>query len=525
MENVNIVKQQLQVYGNSESAMRFSLSILLISFLFTSCRATETGYLDAGIRNAAVSGKFYPGNDDLLSAGIDFLMGDAVEPIVNDPVGLIVPHAGYIYSGQIAADAYNQARNSEYDLIVILGTNHTTAGFNGVSIFTGSGYKTPLGIASIDQEIASKLINSNPSILFEPKVHRREHSVEVQVPFIQRLFPGVPILPVVIGYPDPSLCSMFAKQLDKATGGKSILVVASSDLSHYPDYDVACSADLDLLNKIVQGNISDVHSHVKTTESKHITGLSTCACGLGPIMTIMEFADLRGVSHRTLVSYANSGDATIGDDSRVVGYGAIAFSVSGSTSNTDYTSNLEAAPLTFPLNSEQQDQLLSIARKSVLWYLESTLLPLPRNIDPALNTPCGAFVTINKNHRLRGCIGHMAEDIPLARTVGKMALQAAFNDHRFQPVSAHEIEDLEFEISVLTPYQEIKDISDFEVGRDGIVIRKSGKSAVYLPQVAPEQGWDREETLYHLCKKAGLPGDAWKMDAKLFTFTANVFHE
>ena len=179
----------------------------------------------------------------------------------------------------------------------------------------------------------------------------------------------------------------------------------------------------------------------------------------------------------------------------------------------------------FDLNDDQKRELLKFARKTISQYLESGTTPLPRSTDKGLNRKCGAFVTLHKSGRLRGCIGHMAEDKPLIQVVGAMALQSAFNDRRFQSLVKRELDDVEIEISVLTPYKEIDTEKEIVIGRDGVVLKKGMYSAVYLPQVAPGQGWDVVETLEHLCRKAGLPSGAYKQGAQLYTFQAIVFGE
>lgn len=475
-----------------------------------------------GIREPAVAGKFYSDNQQQLKSAINYFLEDAVSPKTSKPLAIISPHAGYIYSGQIAADAFNQARPHNYDLVIILGTNHTTAGFNKVSVFAGNGYRTPLGVAEIDKELVEKLINSDPDFVFNPRVHQSEHSVEVEVPFVQALFPGTRILTAVIGQPDVKLCEKFGNKIAELAANRNFLIVASTDLSHYPSYQDARQADHKTLKAITSMDINNIRNVINETSKSRTSNLSTCACGEGPVFAAIAAARRLGANCGTLISYANSGDIPVSDRKRVVGYGAVVFSNEeecppGSTVPEKISNNSE-------LNDNHKKSLLQLARRSIRQFLETETIPLARSQDPVLLRKQGAFVTIKKSGHLRGCIGHMAEDMPLCETVRSMALSAAFADHRFSPLKIEEYEQIEIEISVLTPARPIESAEQIELGNDGVILNKNGKRAVYLPQVAVEQGWDTAEMLQHLSQKAGLPPDAWK-SAQLSVFQAIVFSE
>jgi AmmeMemoRadiSam system protein B/AmmeMemoRadiSam system protein A len=477
------------------------------------------------VREPAVAGKFYPSDPAKLKRAVDFYLDHAVEPEPggHKPLAIVAPHAGYVYSGQICADAWRQARGHRYDLVVILGTNHTDPDFTGVSIIPGGVYRTPFGDARIDEDIAGALSAVDPAFSYRAAVHRKEHSVEVQVPFAQVLFPDAPIVAAVVGRADPDLCARFGRALAEAVKDRSALIVASTDLSHYPRYEDACRVDRAVLRAAATMDPAAVRREIKAQMMQHIANLATCACGEAPLLAAMTAANMSGAHGARIVSYANSGDTLAGRPERVVGYGALAFS-------TCY-GDVPAFPGPLPADGEadlaepQKRALLSLARATITEVLLADALPLPRSADPPLNAHRGAFVTLKKDGQLRGCIGHMTADRPLQQTVGAMALQAAFNDRRFVQVSAGELNRLEIEISVLTPQKAVPGPDAIRVGTDGVVIHKAGKSAVFLPQVAVEQGWSREEMLGHLCRKAGLPADGWKEGAKLMTFQATVFSE
>lgn len=482
----------------------------------------------ASVRAPAVAGRFYPAEPAALRAAVTAYLEDARPTGDERPVVLVAPHAGYIYSGQIAADAWNQAADSTYEVMIILGANHTTAGFTGVSIYAGDGYRTPLGVVKNDRELAERLRDSDPAFTFREEVHAREHSVEVQLPFAQVLFPTTPIVAAVVSGSDPELCAKFGRAVAAATRGRRVLLVASTDLAHYPAYDDAVAADGALLRALAAGEVRqasyNLRSVIAREEKRGRPGLSTCACGEAPLLAALAAAPALGGLRTVVVSYANSGDTALGDRDRVVGYGAVAI--------TDGVAPNDTAALARPqptaddqLSAADRTALLAFARETIAQYLASSTAPLARGFGAAAWRQQGAFVTLHADGELRGCIGHLAEDRPLCQVVGAMALQAAFNDRRFSPLHAEELPGVTIEISVLTPYAPISSPAEVRVGTDGVLLRKEDRSAVFLPQVATEQGWSRDEMLDQLCRKAGLPAGAWRHDAELWTFQAEVFAE
>jgi AmmeMemoRadiSam system protein B/AmmeMemoRadiSam system protein A len=481
--------------------------------------------LASEVRQPAVAGKFYPADEQQLTRAIAAFLAKAHPPCGERPVVMIVPHAGYIYSGQIAADGYRQASDYPYELVVIIGTNHTQPPFEGVSVYAGTGYRTPLGIAEIDQKTAAALRDFDSSFSFRSAVHAREHSVEVQVPFVQAVFPEVKIVVAVAGSSSPALAAKLGKALATVLAGRRALVVASSDLSHYPQAADARAADTELLRAIVGGDPRAVLAEVDRQMNLGRPGLSTCACGLGPILTAMHAADHLGARGAHVISYAHSGDAAVGQPDRVVGYGAVVFTGGPPRQDAAALQPPPVAAADAALNAADRQALLTLARETIDQYLTTQTTPLARGYGANLNRQQGAFVTLKRDGELRGCIGHLAADRPLCQVVGAMALQAAFNDRRFSPLQWAEWSDIDIEISVLTPFQKVSGPADIVLGRDGVVMEKAGRSAVFLPQVATENDWNREQMLAQLSRKAGLPADAWQEGATLYTFQAEVFHE
>ncbi len=506
--------------------------LLLLGLAVLSIIASPVAYVLAAsspVRPAAKAGSFYPDSPSVLRAAVEAFLADARPAVAEAPTVLASPHAGYMYSGQIAADAWAQAAGFEYDLIVILGTNHTTAGFRGVSVYDGEAYATPLGPAVIDRAAVRRLLDGSADCTFRPEVHRDEHSVEVQLPFARVLFPDTPILAAVIGAADAGLCSRFGRDLAAVLQGRRALIVASTDLSHYPSSADARRADFAVLRGLTAETGPRAADRFRQAIAEQmrsgLPGLSTCACGEGPVAAAVVAAAELDARRIRVVSYANSGDCAIGDPQRAVGYAAVAIDAGAGPNRR---AGLTDVPVPGPgdnLDAVDRRALLALARETLRRYLDTETVPLARDFAPAAWRYQGAFVTLKKDGQLRGCIGHMAEDRPLCRVVGGMALQAAFGDRRFPGLRRDELDEIEIEISVLTPFAPVAGPEAIRVGRDGVVLRKSGKSAVFLPQVATEQGWNREQMLDQLSRKAGLPAGAWRRGAELLTFQAEVFSE
>jgi AmmeMemoRadiSam system protein B/AmmeMemoRadiSam system protein A len=503
------------------SFMQIGIPFVVFSLgLTVACQAGKGGDV---VRPPVVAGKFYPESASVLRLAIEKFMQDALPAQAREPLAIVVPHAGYIYSGQICADGYSQVRNRPYDIVVILGTNHTAPGLRKIVLYPGGGFRTPLGTAPVDGEIVSALLAASPDCTADASAHVYEHSIEVQVPFLQVLFPRAKIVPAIVAEADAALCTRFGAALAQVLKGRRALIIASSDLSHYPSATDAEIVDRKTLAAILSLDPAVLHAAIQTQMARRIPNLSTSACGEAPIMAAMAAAKAMGATGGRVVSYANSGDLPIGERERVVGYGAVVLG-----------SDLEPAKETAPaavsaaeksLTPEDKKGFLALARETISRFLTTQMVPLPRGFSPAAMEQRGVFVTLKKQGNLRGCIGRMIPDRPLAILVGAMALQSAFEDSRFRPVILEEVPKLEIEISILTPMKPVSGPGDIVVGRDGVLLQKGGRSAVFLPQVAPEQGWGRDEMLNQLSLKAGLPAGAWREGAKFSTFQALVFGE
>ena len=457
------------------------------------------------VREAVWAGQFYDRDAGQLAARIDQLLRNVPsQPNIQGEIkGLIVPHAGYVYSGQTAAYAYNLVKGKPYDTVIIIGPSHRF-GFKGCSIYPKGGFRTPLGTAAVDEALAAELMKRS-GFKFVPEAHEEEHSVEVQIPFVQTALPGAKIVPIVMGYPETRTVKTLAVALDSACAEKKVLVIASTDMSHFLAKDKANAADAKTIELIKALKADEIEGRMEAGDN--------ILCGGSPVATVILYAQKAGPVRAEVLNYADSAAAT-GDISQVVGY-VSAVLVSGE----------ETVTPSFELTASEKKELLALARSAVETYVRENRVIEPAASSPKFATSKGAFVTLKERGRLRGCIGYIEPVAPLDVTIIQTAIYAAVRDSRFEPVTAAELNSLEYEISVLTPLEEVTNPSLIRVGKHGLVIEMNGRKGLLLPQVPVENHWDRETFLEQICLKAGLPEDAWKKGAKLRSFEAIVFHE
>jgi AmmeMemoRadiSam system protein B/AmmeMemoRadiSam system protein A len=459
---------------------------------------------ETSVRQPAVAGSFYPGSEEALRKTVSEMLKKARPPEIEGKiVGLISPHAGYVYSGQVAANAYRLVEGKSYDAVIVVAPSHHVY-FDGSSVYAGGEYRTPLGDVPIDRALVDALLKADPSIVFNPQAHLQEHSIEVQVPFLQMTVKNFRLVPIVIGDQSFANCERLAKAIVACTQGKNVLLVASSDLSHYHPYDEALRLD--------QVVMDDVLAYDYRRLAEDLSARRCEACGGGPVITVMMAAQALGASKAVKLAYANSGDVT-GDKSGVVGYFAAAL-VGEPTVGVD-----------LGLGETEKKELLKIARNAIEARLRGFPIPRPESSSDKLEEERGAFVTLTEGGRLRGCIGHIRGTQPLDLTISEMAIAAATEDPRFPPMTADELDRVVIEISVMTPLETITDPEKIEVGKHGIYIQKGYNSGLLLPQVATDYGWDRYEFLDHTCMKAGLPAGCWREGAKIQIFSAQIFGE
>jgi len=480
---------------------------------------------DETVREPAVAGAFYPGDaDELRSFVADALAAAEPADLPGRPIALIAPHAGYVYSGAIAAAAYAQLHDVAIDTVMLVGPAHR-APVTGVALPASTRWRTPLGEVPIDAELCAAL--QGTSDLFTPAAyaHRNEHSLEVQLPFLQVALDDFAIVPLLMHDLSDAECEQVAQAIADAIAGRSALLVASTDMSHYPAQADARRVDRAMLDVIAQFDPAAVRAADAELMGEGVADLACTMCGLGPVLTVMRAAQELGADSAVVIDYANSGDVPGGDATQCVGYGAVVFCAPepSPASEVEGASPAEEAG---ELDAQQQARLLALARETITAITAGTAPPDPPTDDAALTRMRACFVTLHEQGELRGCIGTLEATQPLGEAVVSAAASAATRDPRFLPVQASEAADLHIEISVLSPMREVTDPEEIVCGTHGVLVEQHGRSGVFLPQVATEQGWDRETMLTELCAhKAGLPADAWRTGARLYVFTAQVFAE
>jgi AmmeMemoRadiSam system protein B/AmmeMemoRadiSam system protein A len=466
------------------------------------------------IREPAVAGAFYPDKPEVLSRDIKkYLENSKKEKIGGDIVALISPHAGYMYSGQVAASAYKLVEGRAFDSVVVIAPSHRAL-FKGASLYDRGGYRTPLGVVPIDTELSRKMMERRKEIQFLPEAHSQEHSLEVQIPFLQVVLKPFKLIPIVMEpYWSWETCQYLGSVIAETVRGRNVLLVASSDLSHFHSYDEAVRLDKIVLNHIERFDPEGLNRDLRSDRCE--------ACGGGPIISIMLAAKALGANQGKVLKYLNSGDVT-GDRSRVVGYAAGVFYKTAG--GKEKMKEEKKVGVDLGLTEEEKKTLHQIAKTVIENKAKGKAVPDFKVESTTLKENRGAFVTIQKRGQLRGCIGYIEGHGPLYKTIEEMAEAAAFRDPRFSPVKEKELPELDIEISVLTPLRKITNMNEIEVGKHGIYIKKGWFSGLLLPQVATEYGWDRQTFLDHTCQKAGLPSNAWKeKDTEIYIFSADIF--
>lgn len=498
------------------------LAILLALYFFSNCQSHTNSPIimktaDTLLnRQPAVAGSFYPSDPIELRQMLKLYFAKA--PILHadgNVMAVISPHAGYVFSGEVAAAAFSQLDpEKEYKTIFILGSSHRNS-FQGASVYSIGNYVTPLGPVATDMAIAQKLANENNVLGFDPQFHKSEHSIEVQIPFLQYfLKKDFKIVPILLGTQDQNTCEQIAKALKPYFLPENLFVI-STDFSHYPSYKDAIITDHQIADAIITNNPDKFLNSVESCTKKKVENLATGCCSWPSVITLMYLTENMPELEYKQVLYKNSGDSEYGEKDRVVGY--FALSVEQGKTNTMTLTDLE------------KQKLLQIARNTIDVYLKEKRI---QEVDassllPGLKNKAGAFVTLKKAGELRGCIGHFEADNPVYKIVQQMAVASATQDYRFSPVTPNELKSIDLEISVLTPMQRMSDVSKIRLGTDGIYIKKGGRSGTFLPQVATETRWTLEEFLGHCSRdKAGIGWDGWKdKDAEIYVYQAFVFGE
>lgn len=448
-------------------------------------------------RNPAVAGAFYPKDGHKLQTEVNHYMANAAQTYSHTPKILIVPHAGYAYSASGAAKAYSliAGKGDEIKTIFILGPAHTKA-INGAALSAVDAFLTPLGKMELDKDVVEALAKDD-IFFFDEEAHKKEHSIEVQLPFLQQAAPGAKIVPIVYGKIDSQ---KLADTLEPFLLDNTLLVI-SADLSHYYDYAAALQADAITAEKI-QNKEPDIKSHE--------------SCGAEGINTGIMLAKKKGLVPTTLALF-NSADAG-GDKSRVVGYGAWAFD----EQDTKLEFEVESLQKYMDLYGEQ---LLDIAQKSLSEAVVAKKPYMPKRGKYAdeLFDKGASFVTLTKDGELRGCIGSFTSYRSVAADVAENAYSAAVRDARFEKLSMEELGDVKISISLLTGYELIGYKNEDDLlekiipNVDGLLIKDGRRQALFLPGV-----WqnfpDKKDFLNNLKLKAGFTPSFWSNSIKVYRF-------
>ena len=486
----------------------FHKIILLIIFLHFFCCLNCLAFE----KQPEFSGQFYPSAKNELSVMVDnFLAKAPARTVWNEIFMLIAPHAGYGFSGQTAAFGYKLLKDNPYKTVIILGTSHHKV-FSGAAVYGEGSFVTSLGKLNVDEEFVKNILSKDPNVFLDTSAFSNEHSVEVQLPFLQRALPdfstgGGKIVPVIVGDCSLISCKKIASLFKEVIAArKDVLLVVSTDLYHGFDQQEADRVDMLTLELIKKMDYEGLYYSLRDGDSQ--------ACGGFATVIALEIAKGMGCDKIGVLAHTNSAKVTnqSANGQWTVGYASIAA----------YQAKGEEM-----LNNQQKNRLLEIARASINTYLQTGKKMELSEADPVLQQKMGAFVTLNKHKELRGCIGNLSVNQPLYLTVRDMAVEAAVDDPRFPALSLAELKEVDVEISVLSPLKRVDSAESIELGKHGVLVRKGARSGVFLPQVAMETGWGKEDFLNNLCvHKAGIPANAWKdKDAELYIFTADVFSE
>jgi AmmeMemoRadiSam system protein B/AmmeMemoRadiSam system protein A len=481
------------------------------------------------VREPAVAGTFYPAGTEELETMVDgYLREAALNPPSLGPedeiLMILVPHAGYVYSGRTASYAFSAIRGREYDTVILLGCPHRVP-VRGAAVYCGDGFRIPLGTVPVNRELAQAIIDASDLIVDDATPHLPEHSLEVELPFLSMVLEDYTIVPILLSGDAHTLELVSQAVVDglRRVRGSSegVLFVISTDLAHYPRHEDAERSDRAILDAFCTLDTQNLVSVNNEIMGSGIDGLQCTMCGLEAAYVGIRIANMTGGEVAKVLHTSTSADAGIAaSDERTVGYGSVI--VTGH--RKPLSDRFE------PLKKEEGEFLLQIARNTLFEYLNNERVPdpvLPLEYTEHLTQQRGLFVTLYKQGALRGCIGNHVTSLPLYRAVQYMVLQSALNDPRFPPLLPSEIDEVRIELSVyLSRVEPISSVKEYVPGKHGIILKNGSRSATFLPKVPIEQGWDKKQTLCELSKKAGLPQDAWKDNTTRFSvYETQLFFE
>lgn len=474
-------------------------------------------------REPVAAGRFYTAGKEALSKDIARLFAECKKTEVAGNIrAIVVPHAGYVFSGKTAAAAFSATpENAEYKNIFIIGSSHIMA-FDGASVYNVGDFITPLGKMTVNREIGDKL-KVNRVFNFPVDAHRQEHSIEVQVPMIQYYYSHPQkIIPIIIGSTSTTTIKSIAEAL-KPWFTPDNLFVISSDFSHYPSYDDAVKYDNLTAAALMSGDPGTFLSAVNKS-SETVPGMATRMCGWTSGLLLLDLIQGNKDLEFRKIGYCNSGDSPYGGKAEVVGYNAIALY---EKQKSQPGGNDQESVQDLKFTPSEKKELFTIARNSIrsMLYENKRITIDEKKMPEILKRQYGAFVTLKINGELRGCIGRFISSDPLYEAVRASAYSSAFEDTRFTPLTKPEYDKVQIEITVLGPMRKINNINEIVLGKHGIYIKKGFSGGTMLPQVATENGWTVEEFLgYTARNKAGIGWDGWK-SADIYIYEGLVLEE
>jgi MEMO1 family protein len=461
-------------------------------------------------KQADLAGSWYPNNPEQISSLIkDYLYQADINIPAGEIIGIISPHAGIRYSGKIAAFGFKALANKKINKVIVVGFSHRL-NYDRIAILKKSSYKTPLGGLTIDRTISDKLVNFHPKIDYDSGPFYKENSLEMIIPFIQVALGNPEITLIAIGNQSWENSQILGKALYEVLKKEdNFVIVASTDLCHYLSPKQVDIVDEETSRLIQEFDPKKLYNQCRGKNRM---------CGTAAVVATMIASKKLGAEKSVILARSNSA-AIVKESKKAVGYLSAAFLKDSKKKELNSMDEL--------LTKDQKNKLIQIARKALDQYIKEGKKYQPEVKDSKLKEEMGIFVTLHKNNSLRGCIGELIAKGPLYLGARDMAIAASTQDPRFSPVTASELDDIDIEISVLSPLEKIDNPDKIILGKHGVLVKKGFRSGVFLPQVADETGWSKKEFMSNLCvQKAGLSSDCWQTgECDIFIFSAEVFKE
>jgi len=420
------------------------------------------------IRNPVVSGQFYPASPSQLKAMIEGMVDEKAAK--EEVIGLVSPHAGYIYSGWVAGAVMSKIKFK--DTFIIMGPNHTGMG-KPCSIMTEGVWKTPLGNVEIDSELGKRILATSSYLQEDYAAHQYEHSIEVQLPFLQYFKADIRLVPIILAYAPGATYKEIGKEIAKAIkdSNKEVVIIASSDMTHYEPQESAQRKDMQAIEAILGLNEDEL--------LKRIDELNISMCGYAPTVSLISAAKELGATGAELVRYQTSGDTT-GDYSAVVGYAGVIITV--------------------------MHPIARLAKKTVETFVKEGKTPQPEELTPEMKQKAGVFVSIHKFGELRGCIGTIEPtEKNVAEEIINNAINSATRDPRFPPIAPNELKDLSYSVDVLTAPEPIDSQDQLDPKKYGVIVEAGFRRGLLLPDLEGVDSVDYQIDI--CCQKAGIASD------------------